>query len=381
MASVFISYSRQSVEIVRILAKDIDAIGHDVWMDHELSEGQVWWDQILSQIRVCDIFVFALTQDALNSVACMREAEYASNLNKPILPILISDQVSIGALPAQLSQIQFVDYRLQDRTSVLGLARAFISVQETGPLPDVLPEPPEIPLTYVATLASRVNADELSLDEQNSLVIDLKQGLRDPDTADDTLELIERLAQRDDLYAKIADELGETLKLKKDENSASPIEDPTEDVSVDKLIEHEENLDTSPKERHQSDDPIVNLFVRMAMYFISKGIFKSITFAVSVFLLLVLHMFGLAIVVSFYLLCRRNALVEKIAARYIAVCFFVLFFLSLSLDYGAHVLSFLVSPFLAFLLGIPDKPIIASVINIAVAVFYFWAYIRLEKSK
>src|SRR5690349_10071250 len=48
---VFISYSSSEAGRVRILAQDIQNLGHAVWFDHELSGGQRWWDQILQEIR------------------------------------------------------------------------------------------------------------------------------------------------------------------------------------------------------------------------------------------------------------------------------------------------------------------------------------------
>jgi hypothetical protein len=62
MSSIFISYRRQSQPAAADLARDIAALGHSVWFDNELSGGQVWWDQILAEIRRCDVFVFVLDQ-------------------------------------------------------------------------------------------------------------------------------------------------------------------------------------------------------------------------------------------------------------------------------------------------------------------------------
>src|SRR5262249_4910190 len=113
MANIFISYNRQTKAITKALVEDIEALGHTVWFDQELSGGQAWWDQILSMVRRCDLFVFVLDPAALNSVACKREYGYAADLRKPILPILVSEGVSTNLLPPSLSQIEFVDYRIK----------------------------------------------------------------------------------------------------------------------------------------------------------------------------------------------------------------------------------------------------------------------------
>jgi TIR domain len=80
MAKIFLSYNRKSEAIARTLAGDIEALEHTVWFDQELSGGQVWWNQILGNIRDCDIFVFVLDPAALDSVACRSEYGYAADL-------------------------------------------------------------------------------------------------------------------------------------------------------------------------------------------------------------------------------------------------------------------------------------------------------------
>jgi hypothetical protein len=155
MSKVFISYIRQSEAIARNLANDIEALGHTAWFDQELSGGQIWWDQILATIRNCDVFVFVLDSEAMNSSACKSEYSYAADLGKSILPVLVSEGVSTKLLPPALSQIQFVDYRKRERDDVLRLARAFTTVPPPNPLPDPLPPAPEVPLSYLVASVNK----------------------------------------------------------------------------------------------------------------------------------------------------------------------------------------------------------------------------------
>ncbi len=147
MANIFISYNRKSATVAKSLADDIENIGHIVRYDNNLSGGQAWWDQILEKVRNSDIFVFVLDPQALNSTACIREYNYADALGKPILPILASGEVSTNLLPQALSKIQFVDYRVTDRSAAFKLARAFTSIPPAQPLPTPLPTPPEVPVS------------------------------------------------------------------------------------------------------------------------------------------------------------------------------------------------------------------------------------------
>jgi len=210
MANIFVSYNRQTEAITKALVEDVQALGHTVWFDQELSGGQAWWDQILSMIRRCDLFIFVLDPAALNSVACQREYGYAADLRKSILPVLVSEGVSINLLPLALSQIEFVDYRKQDRTAGFRLARAVNAVPPTAALPDPLPDQPKVPISYLGSLAAKIQAAApLTHEEQITLVSDLRRGLRDPKTADDTRTLLKMLRERRDVFAGIRDEIDE----------------------------------------------------------------------------------------------------------------------------------------------------------------------------
>ena len=221
MAHIFISYNRQTKAITKALVEDVEALGHTVWFDQELSGGQAWWDQILSMIRSCDLFIFVLDPASLSSIACKREYCYAADLRKPILPILVSEGVSTNLLPPTLSQIQFVDYRNQDHTAALRLARAFNTVPPPAALPDPLPVPPEAPISYLGSLAAKVEATSLlTYEEQSVLVFDLKKTLRDPETADDTRTLLQTFRKRRDLFAGIAEEIDELFEGLRETSSA-----------------------------------------------------------------------------------------------------------------------------------------------------------------
>jgi hypothetical protein len=211
MPDAFLSYSRANDAAVAALADDIRELGYRPWFDRELSGGQEWWNQILERIRSCDVFVLALSSHSLESEACKREYTYAADMRRPILPVLVERGLSVNLLPPALSAIQYVDYTASDRNAGLRLARALSAVPPPGPLPDPLPRPPAVPVSYLGGLTERIQADELTFAEQSSLLMELRRALGDPDTRRDALTLAAKLRKRRDLLAVIADDLDELL--------------------------------------------------------------------------------------------------------------------------------------------------------------------------
>lgn len=213
MSSIFISYNRKNRSLADALAKDFRALGHVAWLDEELSGGQRWWDEILSRIQKCEVFVFVLDRESLSSVACTSEYGYANALGKPILPIRVSPDVSDSSLPEALSVLQYVDYSEQDRNAAFRLARALSGIDPPPPLPDPLPPSPEVPLSYLGKLAPLViSAADLTRAQQADLVFQLKNGLTDPDTVQETRELLQQLRRRQDLYARVAKDIDDLLE-------------------------------------------------------------------------------------------------------------------------------------------------------------------------
>jgi len=209
---VFISYERESRANVRDLANHIQKLGHTVWFDDQLNGGESWWNQILEHVRECDTFVFALAPRTLDSVACRSEYEYAVALGKSIIPVLVAPGVAVSLLPGELSKIQWVDYVNRDSDAALGLARAFANATPSKPLREPLPTPPDVPLSYLGGLATRVAAPHLSYEEQAVLVVELKASLRDESSSPDAIALLERLKKRPDLLAKTGREIDDALQ-------------------------------------------------------------------------------------------------------------------------------------------------------------------------
>jgi TIR domain len=213
MRRVFISYSRSNLDIVTQLVHDLQAVGIDTWHDQTLTGGQRWWDNILANIRECELFIFVLSPESWDSEACKSELTYVAQLGKPILPVLISDGININLLSAPLDEIQVTDYRRGDKEAVFALVKSIYAAPPCPPLPDLLPTPPHVPVSYLSSLKDRIDSTQpLSSQDQITLLFELEEELRVGRSPVEIRDLLLRLKRRDDLLAKIATKIDAALK-------------------------------------------------------------------------------------------------------------------------------------------------------------------------
>jgi hypothetical protein len=209
--NIFVSYSSHNRAAVKALVADLVSLNHDAWYDQELSGGQVWWDTILDRIRACDLFLFAMSTYALKSNPCKLEYTYAYELGKPILPVLLSDDVHISLVPVILQERQFVNYINQDKAALLALNDAIRNTPPAPALPPSLPEPPGIPISPLAALQEEIEKPGLSYDEQVFLFHQVKGYMDDPDFRADALQLLQELEQHPSLLAAVFKEINTYL--------------------------------------------------------------------------------------------------------------------------------------------------------------------------
>ncbi|MEU4745801.1 toll/interleukin-1 receptor domain-containing protein [Actinosynnema sp. NPDC023658] len=50
--TIFVSYTRADESLVRALRDDVGRMGHQVWLDHEIHGGELWWREIIRAARV-----------------------------------------------------------------------------------------------------------------------------------------------------------------------------------------------------------------------------------------------------------------------------------------------------------------------------------------
>jgi hypothetical protein len=232
MNRVFVSYSRDDHDAVTELIEDVKAAGLETWHDQTLAGGQRWWENILSNIRESNIFVFALSPQSCDSQACRLELNYAGQLHKTILPVLVADGINVNLLPPPLHEIQVADYRRRDKEAAFALVKSINTAPPNPPMPDPLPPSPSVPESYINRLQERIDASEtLNSQAQMALVFELEAQLRNGRSSTEIRDLLLRLKRRDDLLDKVGREIDSTLGSLNGKAHSDPTRYPVADAN------------------------------------------------------------------------------------------------------------------------------------------------------
>ena len=201
--TVFVSYSSRDKDAVRSLTQDLQDADEQVWMDQRLAGGDAWWRAILEQIRDCDVFIFALSQNSIESKPCQAELQYAQALALPILPVQVGPVDSMQLNP--LATVQAVDYRHPTPGTAMRLSSALHRERaRRQPLPETLPDEPPVPFEYLIRLFTTIsNPEYLTPRDQAALVAQLQVGLREDGqheaARNDIVTLLRKLHDREDV--------------------------------------------------------------------------------------------------------------------------------------------------------------------------------------
>jgi hypothetical protein len=200
---IFVSYAREDTSAVEVLVTRLQDLGHRAWIDRQLTGGQVWWDQVLQNIRMHDAVALALSPSYCASEACESERRYAAELRKPLLPIQVAP-LAVETLPHDLARLQIVDYQTPSEEAAIRLARAVTALPPPTPLTPPFPEAPPVPYSYISHLAEQVRQPPATQDAQLELVSRLESALKSPDFAQRraAAELLTALQEHPDIYAE-----------------------------------------------------------------------------------------------------------------------------------------------------------------------------------
>jgi hypothetical protein len=220
----FVSYSRRDDRPVVSLIDDLRRARHTSWRDEALGGGEDWWSEILEQIRLCDVFVFALSNNSVRSRPCLAELEYALTLGLPVLPVQVGPVGSLRMTP--IAEKQVIDYRprLRMSASEVEIAHGMIDLTTAtsdlaarrGPLPNPLPPAPDIPFEYLMQIRLALDSEQLPARAQLQILTQLKQALRDEEdesARNDVLALLRRLRGHPETTYRNALDIDELLTV------------------------------------------------------------------------------------------------------------------------------------------------------------------------
>ena len=98
-----------------------------------------------------------------------------------------------------------------------------MQVPPASPLPDPLPEPPAVPVTYLADLKARVEQPSLAPEEQWRLLTELEERLTRPEEAEAARTLLQHFADRPDLMQGVAATAARVLDDGATPDTAKPV--------------------------------------------------------------------------------------------------------------------------------------------------------------
>lgn len=177
---VFISYKREDRPVVEVLAQNLRKAGFSVWYDELIRTGDDWWNTICEQIEQCDVFIFAISQRALESKACKLERQYAKDLgrNKDDKSFAVVQVGDLVASPREYARQQYGDFRKSNARATIALElttmihRASIGTSNN---PGVLK--PEAPIPPLSEIEEMVYESSALTNQQEKYILDELQEL------------------------------------------------------------------------------------------------------------------------------------------------------------------------------------------------------------
>jgi len=227
---LFVSYSSRERAAIDQLTAALRRAREEVWLDEELGGGETWWRKILEEIRGCEVFIFCLSKNSLESKPCQAELRYAQALQRQILPVQIGPVDSMRVNPvASVQVIDFQDPTLDQGIQLISAIHAHRRLVQ--PLPSPLPDEPPVPFAYLMRLGSTITGPDLTARQQSQLVSELKSGL-DEDGDDvsarrDIMQLLCALRDRSDVTWRTRNEIDTVLASIDSDSSASTSHHPS----------------------------------------------------------------------------------------------------------------------------------------------------------
>jgi hypothetical protein len=126
----FVSYSRSDSEFALRLAKDLRALGAEVWLDQlDIAAGTRWDSAIEAALRGSNRVLVLLSPKAVASQNVLDEMSFALEEGKAVVPVLVESCM----IPLRLRRLQYVDFTLGYEPAMTRLLATLGVAQATTP--------------------------------------------------------------------------------------------------------------------------------------------------------------------------------------------------------------------------------------------------------
>src|SRR5687767_10198117 len=130
MATLFLSYSRDDVGRIRLLAKALERDGHDVWWDRQITGGEEFAGAIERALASADVVIVCWSDSSTKS-AWVRDEAAAGRDTGRMVPVTLD-----GCLPPlgfrQFQTIDLADWTGRRGSSALKPLKAAIAEKTSG---------------------------------------------------------------------------------------------------------------------------------------------------------------------------------------------------------------------------------------------------------
>ncbi|MGA8546839.1 MAG: toll/interleukin-1 receptor domain-containing protein [Mycobacterium sp.] len=211
--AVFISYSSRDRQAVESIVRALQRARESVWLDREIGPGEQWWREILGQIRDCEVFITALSENWEQSRAYRSELEYAQALRLPIIPVQIGPLKSM--VVNRVGHLQIIDYRVPTSdTGITLTTEVRLKRERRRPLASPLPPEPPVHFQYLMRFNSQLD-QSLGPRDQETILNELRRDLyvdgRDEVARKGITLLLGRLREHHDVTALIQQQVDALL--------------------------------------------------------------------------------------------------------------------------------------------------------------------------
>ena len=137
----FFSYTRKDSEFVLKLAKELRAVGANLWLDQlDILGGQHWDSTVEKALKSCKGMIAVLSPESVASDNVMDEVSYALDEGKLVVPVVIRS----CDIPLRLRRVQYIDFTADYDTGFSQLLRALGIEQNVQPLESTATQEPVV---------------------------------------------------------------------------------------------------------------------------------------------------------------------------------------------------------------------------------------------